>query len=189
MPHFCSRPHPGDVGAALGVAGPQSYDRTLPTHRACLPVAPATFTLPPLGHPRQALRLRSPPDDYGLKACSAPGALNALSFPKTLRGTFKHQATGPRAHKRHCWASPWPPRTHMGAARVPGSHTPKPSMAASSRWAQQGGHQLSPAPPGTLPGRPRVRVRRQWDQPRPGSLAALALCLHASWLGSTALAP
>lgn len=49
MPLFCSRPHPRDVGAALGVAGPQSYDRTLPTHQAFLPVAAATFTLPPLG--------------------------------------------------------------------------------------------------------------------------------------------
>ena len=48
-PRFCSRPHPGDVGAALGVAGPQSYNRTLPTRRAFLPVAGATFTLPPLG--------------------------------------------------------------------------------------------------------------------------------------------
>ena len=63
MPHFCSRPHPGDVGAALGVAGPQSYDRTLPTHRACLPVAPATFTLPPLG-------LGLPPSRWGLLSAS-----------------------------------------------------------------------------------------------------------------------
>lgn len=72
-----------------------------------------------------------------LKACSAPGSLKCVSFPKTLRGTFKHQATGPERTKALLEASPWPPRTHMGSCRVPGSHTPKPRMAASSRWAQQ----------------------------------------------------
>lgn len=156
-----------------------------PTRPAFL--KPATFTLPPLGHPRQALRLRSPPDSYGLKACSAPGALNApFSFPKTLRARSSTRRQAQSAQKGTAGLLHGP---HEPTWELPGpaAHTPKPRMAASSRWAQQGTSAQS-CSSWHPPGRPRVQVQRQWDQPpwfpcRPGSLPSRLLAR------STALAP